>query len=417
MDVCPKSRPLASLPFDNPYALLAFFLSPCNNDAAAVPLLQAAEQKKIDWGNQLYRANLNFCTPLWYVRLRQKGFLPSLPGELQEYLRLLHQANIERNHAFRLALEELLRTFQVLGIRTLLLKGAATFCDDLYEDPGARMMGDLDILIEPQFSEKARAALLQLGYEQQGRREQGEIDIFSGNRYHHLPRFNKPGTSVAVEIHTRTARRQDGRTLPDDLAWKGSEEAILEGFETAVLSPTHRLLHNTVHALVPQRNFIRSSIALAHLAEFASLSRRYESRLDWEEWFRRGAGQKLGMEFIVYLSLAHRLMALPWPDCVPRRFTAGIHLFRILAAGKQGVADGESPSIVRAKIIALATRFLLKIYYRAKEPAWMWSNLYYAPEGANFPLRVAFTFRKWARGGIGVSGRGKKTGEGKKRLK
>jgi hypothetical protein len=392
MKVCADSWAGSSPPLDNPYALLALFISP-GNDAPLEPLLEAAEHKMIDWGSLLYRANLHFCTPLWYVRLRQKGILQLLPGELKEYLSLLHQANIERNNAFRLALDEMLRAFKVQGIRTLLLKGAATLCDDLYEDPGARMMGDLDILIDPQFSEQAQATMLGLGYEQETHHEDREIKGFSGNRHHHLPRFSKPGTPVVVEIHTRTARRQGGRTLPEDLAWRGCEKTALGNLETAVLSPTHRLLHNTVHALVPHRNFINSSIAMAHLVEFATLVHRYGAHLNWEEWFRRGADQKLGMEFVVYLLLAHRLMALPWPDRVPKYYMARAHLSRILAAEKHLIVNGGSPSTFRGP----AVRTLLQIYYRAKEPAWLWHNLYYAPGAANIPLRLAFTFRNWTR--------------------
>jgi hypothetical protein len=102
----------------------------------------------VDWGRLLYMANLHFCAPLWFVRLQQDDLLPLLPLDLQTYLDYLHKANEERQEAFRQAAIDIVSSFEEHSIPVILLKGAATFCDDLYADLGARMMGDLDLLVE-----------------------------------------------------------------------------------------------------------------------------------------------------------------------------------------------------------------------------------------------------------------------------
>jgi hypothetical protein len=155
-----------SLKTDNSYALLANFLAPVKSVEQLAALRKLILAERVRWPELLYMANLQLCTPLWYVQLKRDGLLALLPEELQEYLAALHQANVERNAELRAGLEELLQLLASVGIDALLLKGAATFCDDLYADPGARIMGDLDILVERARAEEARDLLLGIGYEE-----------------------------------------------------------------------------------------------------------------------------------------------------------------------------------------------------------------------------------------------------------
>ncbi len=99
-----------------------------------------------------------------------------------------------------------------------------------------------------------------------------------------------------------------------------------------MLTPTYRLLHNTVHALVPDQAFITPTISLRQLAEFAYLVRRYRSVIDWREWLGKGACHGLGRQFRVYLTLAHRLMGMPFPAHVPRVVFPSLQVARIAGA-------------------------------------------------------------------------------------
>ncbi len=152
--------------FNNQYALLALFLSPWKDEETVDGLANIIQQGNVDWGRLLYMANLHFCAPLWFVRLQEDGLLPMLPSDLQSYLQHLHQANAERQDTFRLAAVEIVSHLQDLEVPVILLKGAATFCDDLYEDAGARMMGDLDFLVKTQHIEPVKNLLWQLGYDE-----------------------------------------------------------------------------------------------------------------------------------------------------------------------------------------------------------------------------------------------------------
>jgi Uncharacterised nucleotidyltransferase len=366
--------PVIPLSLDNPYALLGLFLAPAKGSETLELLADAARQDRIAWGDLLRQANLHFCTPLWYVRMRQEGLLPLLPPELQEYLRLLHAANLERNQAFREALKEQLLMLHQLEVPAVLLKGAATFCDNLYGDPGARMMGDIDLLVAPSQLESVRQGLTALGYRDFTDPALESPVYAPAYRLQHLSRLHKPGTPVAVEVHFKVGRGQDGRVLPVEMAWEYSRPTSLDGIDSAVLDPTRRLLHNTVHALVPSESFIHSHIPLRDLAEFVALVQRYGPAIAWDEWFEKGVANGLATEFRTYLAVACRLTGMPHPPQAPDLRPAGRHLSRILAAAKHLSPQENRPQTSGLRLQRWATGVRTKSFLHLRLPRWLWCN-------------------------------------------
>jgi hypothetical protein len=234
------------------------------------------------------------------------------------------------------------------------------------------MMGDIDVLVEDKGAERVQDFLIRSGYITLSRNE--NPDYSPEYRAQHLPRLLNPESPAALEIHFRVERGQAGRVLPTALAWECQRAVIFEGLKTLVLSPTVRLLHNTVHALVSQREFIRSSISLLQLAEFAALVCRYGSEIDWLEWFERGAGQGLDREFVTYLTLGERLMGVPWPGGVPKSALAEIHVRRILLTGKYScrpvILPEKGYDSFRRCLVGLATR----LFYGVNKYFWGWQN-------------------------------------------
>jgi hypothetical protein len=374
---------------DNSYALLGLSLSPRTDEEHLSILEEAIIPKRVSWEALLYQANINYCTPLWYVRLRQKNLLPLLPPELREYLRLLHQANAERNLAFRQALRELLIELQEREIPSILLKGAATFCDDLYGDDGARMLGDLDILVGPKHLAVVREVLKNLGYREVSPDDKEDGPVFTpAYRSHHLPRLNKSGTPVDVEIHFGVSRGQKGNILPAELAWQHREEVVFDGIPVSMLDPTRRLLHNTVHALVSDRRFIRSHVSLRDLAEFAAIVNQAGSDIAWNEWFGRGAFNGLGGEFNVYLVLGFGLAGLTFPQGFSESFSTRVKVARILAAAKHAGGPEDLMSTTGNGLKRQGVRIWVKASYHARLPFWLWRDPCYAQGVRKMPMRM-----------------------------
>lgn len=373
------------LPLDKPYNLMALFLAPRKSEETLQALRNALTGEKLDLGALLYTANLHMVTPLWYVRLRQDGLLPLLPEDLGEYLTALHQANCERNDDFRRELARFLSALKQVGIEALLLKGAATFCDDLYGDPGARMMGDLDILVPGARAEEARRILEQLGYEEVPDPAMAPEGLETDGRHHQLPRYRLPETPVAIEIHFKVSYAQAGRVLPVETAWSKAEPSSLGSTDTLIFEPTWRLLHNTAHALVPHCEYIRGMISLAQLAEFAAIADRFCGRIDWARWLESGRFQGLGGSFIAYLTLACRLMKLEGPSEISSGRLARLRCLRIADAGNRNARMNPSPSL---------PGLFHRLHYYARLPLWSWQNVAYAQGWQKVPLRLRYLLKK-----------------------
>ena len=67
---------------NNPYALLALFISPWKKINDIDALKQLIKEGVVPWKELLFQANNNLCTPLWYVSLKNCGLLDLLADEL-----------------------------------------------------------------------------------------------------------------------------------------------------------------------------------------------------------------------------------------------------------------------------------------------------------------------------------------------
>lgn len=387
---------------NNDYALLALFLSPWKDEETIDSLFNFVQQAKIDWGRLLYMANLHYCAPLWFCSLQKDGLLALLPSDLQVYLEHLYQANLERQGAFRQAIIEIVSNAHEMKIPVILLKGATTLCDDLYEDNGARMMGDIDLLVKTQHIEPAKKIMWQLGYEEQADCFGKSVGISGSSSPHHLPRYLKPGTPVAVEIHFQTAHAQAGRVLQTEMSWAKKEVITWEGVNPFILIPTYRLLHNTVHALVPRAAYNSSILPLNQMAEFTYIVLRYSAIIDWREWLVRGASQGLSRQFRVYLTLLNRLMGMPLPTQVRQVDLPSLHVARVSRASNNranylsGHDISNKSAAIRIKDVSF--RIYIYVFKRFNRTSWVWQNLCYKNGLKNIPLRLFCLSRILSRG-------------------
>jgi hypothetical protein len=382
--------------FNNDFALLALFLSPWKNEETVQNLSNCIQKGTVEWGRLLYMANLHYSAPLWFCSLQKDGLLSLLPSELQIYLKHLYQENLERQNDFRQALMEIVSKLHDLEIPVILLKGAATFCDDLYEAAGARMMGDIDFLVKMQHLELVKKIMWQLGYDEQADCFGKPSGISGSNLPHHLPRYLKPGTPVAVEVHFQIAQAQAGRVLQTDLSWANKEMKTWEGLNPYLLTPTYRVLHTTVHALVPKAAYASSILPLNQMAEFAYIVRRYSSFINWHEWLINGASQGLSRQFRVYLTLVHRLMGMPFPKQVRQVDYPNLHVARISNAGNNRANDLSGCKIPKKtaveKIKNVSIRLYIKLFIQINTQAYIWRNSCYKKGLRNIPQRLSCLF-------------------------
>jgi len=379
---------------DNPYTLLAHFLSPWKKPDVLEVLRQLIKNGAVQWEQILFQANNNLCSPLWYVCLRNDGLVDLLPDELKKYLQHLYEANWERNLFFEDALLELDKKFNAHNIPFILLKGGAALCDNLYNDSGARLLQDLDILIKPCNAEDAWQILAKSGYEEipnQGRNFDG---LPTDTRHHHLNSLRKSDTPVVIELHYKSGYAQAEELVPTLEAWENTTEILYSGVRLQVLNPTWRLINNTAHGLIPEAEFIKGTICLQQLADFAFLAKRYRSQINWQEWMAKGMTKRLPTQFLAYLLLAQQLMNMEPPaGLLPSRISR-LHVARISAVGKYRWTYKNFSETGWQKLRSQLIRFVLRFYYLLKLPGWVWQNVCYTGGRGHFFLRLNYMFSK-----------------------
>lgn len=381
---------MKQLPLSNTYALLALFLAPVKSDETLNKLKSAIVDQRLELGPLLLQANLQMCTPLWYLRLEQDELLQYFPEDFQQYLKLIYDANAERNREFQSGLTELLVEFEKQGIETILLKGAATFVDDLYASDGARVMADMDILVDKEKLTGCEFILDNLLYTEVLDEDRELKSQPTSERHHHINVRIKPDSPLVIEIHFKPAYGHGGRVLTSEKAWKEKQNVTYNDQKTAILEPSQRLLLNTTHALLPHREFLHGSVSLLQLAEFSALATRYEGKIEWGEWYNVALKNNLKPEFLTYLSLACNLMEVPWPVSVPDTEQKGFHYHRIINAGGalsrlKGVTETFKEKIIR---------YSASLYFWFRLPGWVWINTCYAPNWVDFPNRISLLFKK-----------------------
>jgi len=335
----------------------------------------------VNWEDVCHYSDVQGCNSLLYHCLKDNKLLAQLPDELAAYLKQSLFGDSARTLRYKHFLKQLLTEFNAERIEIILLKGAATFVDKLYESDGLRPMGDLDILVRVERLSDAREILLSQGFiELFGMDEVMDNSAVDG-RHHQLPALHHPGLDILVELHFAVCYGQAGRILTAKHAWNVKQAGYLDGVQTATLPPTERVLHNIIHAL--KKDYISASINFRQLVEFAYLVERYPKEINWSEIIQLCRQESYTTPLFSYCRLAHQLLELDLPKEVIGGRLTQLHTAR-LYAGLKGSIPNKANNTLTDKL----TQKSLLLYYRLALPGWAWRNVCYAPGWRNLPTRV-----------------------------
>lgn len=278
--------------------------------------------KSVDWGLVVAMANQLLVTPALWVGLRDKDLAADLPPELREYLEAFHAVNAERNQRLKDQVVAAVRALNGRGVEPVLLKGAAHLFTDTFGDFGARMMGDLDLLVPKDRLATGLAALQSIGY------AAGAAGAPKRAEHHHHPPLFRSGDGAAIELHHELLAPVASHLLPTTIAWSQTQRLAAGPLTLRVLSPTCRVFHNLLHSEIVNQNHVRGEVCLRQLHDLVALCRRYGAEVDWpvirSRMERHGQGEILRS----YLYLAHRLLGLSLPEKVRPTWSSAGHLRR-----------------------------------------------------------------------------------------
>lgn len=153
--------------------------------------------KSEDWNAFVQCGSAQLILPALYCRLKQRQLLEVLPKELEQYLEELSAINRNRNRTLLQQVQDISTILQQHQINHVFLKGIALVILGCYEDKAERMIGDIDILVDPD----------QLGLASQLLRDEGYVYKTESFGSKYLPYHQdirllpKSNGIAAVELH------------------------------------------------------------------------------------------------------------------------------------------------------------------------------------------------------------------------
>ena len=308
------------------------FLGAClsvqvNPDDTAV--LQRAIAQRTSWHTVLALANADFLSPALWAALDHRRCVGCPPMEIQDYLRELYRLNAARNENLRAQVIEAAQALNAIDISPVLLKGAASLFDKTYDDPGARVMTDIDLLVPQQRVRECCKTLKKLGYDSH------PSDEPKFKTHHHLAPLFRLGDYAVIELHktiigpVRTGKVFGVELTHDDVRLFTSEmrtsAQLVSGQDSEISVPTrtHRVLHNILHSAFADGHHRSGTLPLRQIHELAVMVNKFSSQIDWNEIRRLLATPRKLRLVNDWVLLAHRIFGSP----IPRGFDTSVGCF------------------------------------------------------------------------------------------
>ena len=221
---------------------------------------------KLPWEEFVWMSSSHFVLPALYSAFRRNGIIDLLPAELSEHLSAIYNINLSRNARIIEQTHQLIRILNSEGIEPLFLKGAGHLLQNLYFDPGDRIMSDIDILIPGDILQKAAQVLYDNGYFHPVELKDDDFE-----KHHHLPGFEHKNEAAMVELHSSVFPGNYQRILSNDEIV--DEKLKIQGFDAWVLSVNHQQVLNFVHDQLVDDGFRYKSMVIKGLYDFYLLSK------------------------------------------------------------------------------------------------------------------------------------------------
>jgi hypothetical protein len=259
-----------------------------------------------EWRSVLHLSSTHLVTPLLRRAFQEHGLVSGLPADVLEFLDAVYTLNLDCNLRYADQLAHLIQALNNIGVRPVLLKGAAALVSGLYPTPGERMIGDIDILIPPSKLSGVFKHLRTAGYQPVEAEEELPDTEDYGLKNHQYPRIYSLDWPAPVELHVHPVHLPVARLLGSEEVVRDATALNWRGGDCLLPSPTHFVMHNVIHAFVVDITD-RGFLSLRQLFEFVYASRTYDERIDWTVIHQRFDSLGYGRALRGYVVLANTL--------------------------------------------------------------------------------------------------------------
>lgn len=204
-----------------------------------------------------------------YPNLVRHKLIGYFPDELNQHLKKIYKLNSERNQKILRQIDSVNSLLNAEKIIPLYLKGAGNILDDLYRDPGERILHDIDFLVrENEFLHTAET-LIKNGYRTN---HQDPLKAISDK---HFPALYSEAFPACIEIHKIPVRTPYLKVLPVENIFN-RKKIPHSGRNCFVMCDEHKLIHCFIQAQLEQDGHYYARSSLRYLYDSLLLSSRVE---------------------------------------------------------------------------------------------------------------------------------------------
>jgi hypothetical protein len=205
--------------------------------------------------------------PALYIKFRDYNLLNFLPLELSSHLEYVYELNKKRNLEIIQQVEQINASLLFENISPVYLKGTGNLLDQIYSDPGERMIGDIDMLVKDSDYLKTIELVISLGYNYE------KTELATNVLPKHFNRLYRRDVPADIEIHRAPVNFPFSRKFNTELIFaeripaQGKEDCYVPSFE-------HRIIHNFIHAQLSNKGHWYKSNSLRDLYDIHILSKQ-----------------------------------------------------------------------------------------------------------------------------------------------
>lgn len=229
------------------------------------------------WIEIIHFAKKMHLMPLLYSSLKKKeDIFP--PPDIFIQLKSFYRANAARNLFFTHNLLVLLTEFEKNNMRAIPLKGIY-LSNCVYDNPSARQMNDLDIMVRWEDIPDAWGIVERLGF---NATSTCHLDNTYRRIKHHAPDFIHP-SGTRAEIHWNILSPnggERGKNL-EDMIWNHTMPGEILGKKALFLRPELSILHSTIHL-----TFLHMfNAGIRDVYDIERIHRKFRCTIDWKFLF------------------------------------------------------------------------------------------------------------------------------------
>ena len=267
-----------------------------------------------------------------------------MPSDVRDYFAAVRTLTGQQAKVLLVLSAEIVSALHAIGVRPVLLKGAATLAQGLYPSHDVRLMTDIDVLIVDTQMREASDVLAMIGYRRPIVPKDDPREVTASPKPHHDAPLVHKHTGIRVELHRAITYPQFASLLSAQDASRHATPISANGMTFSVLAPTDRIVHHVLHAQLHHKGAQSAVVGLRQLVDMAILIDAFGSDIDWTEVGFRFASNGYAEVLADYLAY----LALLLDRRVPARVSDLETVMARLRAGVESPQDQPSQTTIGA---------------------------------------------------------------------